>query len=242
MRNNQEKRSACGRSDDLVTYLYGEATPAEATDFEKHLTACVECRDELTAFQSVRGNLREWELEAVPPRIDVAIKPTFWQSLKDLFNVTPLWGRLALGGVGTLALLALFNVSVTVGNGGVTFSAGWRQQPTQVAGTAPAPVQPSPVQPTQVKGTDEATVRAIVAQLIKESERRQAEQVEAKMVALTSKLDSHQRAEFVKAVSHLKQEQRVHLATLIQEHSRRGAPDLLDLIGQVQSGNAEVEE
>jgi anti-sigma factor RsiW len=239
MKNETEKRAGCGRSDDLVTYLYGEATPVEAADFEKHLTACVECRDELTAFQSVRGNLQHWELEAVPPRIDVAIKPTFWQSLKDLFNVTPLWGRLALGGVGTLALLALFNVSVTVGNGGVTFSAGWRQQPAQVAVATPAPVQPTPV---QVKGTDEAAVRAIVSQLIKESERRQAEQVEAKMVALTSKMTTQQRAEFVKAVSQLKQEQRVHLATLIQENSRRGAPDLLDLIGQVPSANAEVEE
>lgn len=241
MKNEKEKQSACGRSDDLVTYLYGEATPVEAADFEKHLNACVECRDELTAFQSVRGNLREWELEAVPPRIDVAIKPTFWQSLKELFNVTPLWGRLALGGVGALALLALFNVSVTVGNGGVTFSAGWRQQPAQVVVNSPAPVQSQPA-PVQVKTTDEAAVRAIVAELVKESERRQADQVEAKMVALTSKLNTQQRAEFVKAVSQLKQEQRVHLATLIQENSRRGAPDLLDLIGQVQSSNPEVEE
>lgn len=241
MKNEMDKRSACGRSDDLVTYLYGEATPVEAADFEKHLNACGDCRDELTAFQAVRGNLQGWELEAVPPRIDVAIKPTFWQSLKDLFSVTPLWGRLALGGVGTLALLALFNVSVTVGNGGVTFSAGWNRQPAQVAVATPAPVQ-SPQTPVQVRGTDEAAVRAIVSQLIKESERRQAEQVEAKMVALTSKMTTQQRAEFVKAVSRLKQEQRVHLATLIQENSRRGAPDLLDLIGQVPSANAEVEE
>lgn len=240
MKNEKEKRSACGRSDDLVTYLYGEASPAEAADFEKHLTACVECRDELTAFQSVRGGLQQWELEAVPPRIDVAIRPTFWQSFKDLFNVTPLWGRLALGGVGTLALLALFNVSVTVGNGGVTFSAGWNRQPAQVAVTPP-PVQSQPKQ-VEVRGTDDATVRAIVAELIKESERRQAEQVEAKMVALTSKMTTQQRAEFVKAVSQLKQEQRIHLATLIQENSRRGAPDLLDLIGQVPSANPEVEE
>ncbi len=242
MNMKKEKQSGCGRSEDLVTYLYGEATPVESSDFERHLKACAECRDELTAFQSVRGTLRQWEMETVPPRIDIAIKPTFWQTVKELFAMTPVWGKLAFGGVGALALLALFNVSVTVGGGGVTFSAGWRPQPVQVVTPGTVPPVVNPVTPVTVRTTDEAAVRAIVAQLVRESEKRQAEQLDAKLVSLTSKLDNRQRAEFVKAVSQLKQDQRLHLASLIQENSRRGGPDLLDLIGQVQSASVEVEE
>lgn len=110
----------CGRAEDLVAYLYGEASPAETKSFSLHLNACADCRNELESFGRVRaglGDLREDVLSAAP-RIDfvptlagkreVAARPTRRLSalaaLREFFTVSPLWlkaGQLA-------ALLVVF--------------------------------------------------------------------------------------------------------------------------------------
>ena len=38
-------RPVCHRAEDLVTYLYGEASEAEDLDFRNHLRQCDSCRD-----------------------------------------------------------------------------------------------------------------------------------------------------------------------------------------------------
>ncbi len=45
---------ACAESDALIAYLYCEASGAEAQAFERHLTACSTCREELASFGGVR--------------------------------------------------------------------------------------------------------------------------------------------------------------------------------------------
>jgi hypothetical protein len=235
---------SCDRKEDLVTYLYNEMTSQEASDFKNHLHACAVCREELNAFTAVRETLHEWEMEAPPPRLEITVKPTFWRAFRDFFRVTPLWGKLALGGVGALAVMALLNVNVAVGPQGVSFSVGLTRAPQSVAvvtealPSAPAAAPVSAVQPS----LNEATVRALVVALIAESEKRQDEKLATQVNALVADLSDRQRTQLVKAVAALRRDQRQQLASLVQENDRRDGLDLLDLIGQVQNGGGEAEQ
>ena len=39
--NGAGEAHGCGRSEDLLAYLYGESAPAEAADFRRHLAPMV---------------------------------------------------------------------------------------------------------------------------------------------------------------------------------------------------------
>ena len=52
--NDATRARGCDRAEDLVAYLYGEATREEGASFTRHLHACAVCRDELAAFNGVR--------------------------------------------------------------------------------------------------------------------------------------------------------------------------------------------
>ena len=43
--------SQCARAEELVAYLYDEATENEARSFGEHLRACASCRDELELWR-----------------------------------------------------------------------------------------------------------------------------------------------------------------------------------------------
>jgi hypothetical protein len=60
-----QETNTCGRAEQLVGYLYGEATADERAVFEQHLSACVACRDELAAFRMVRAAVGEWRAEVL---------------------------------------------------------------------------------------------------------------------------------------------------------------------------------
>ena len=63
----------CDRAEDLIAFLYGEAAPASAQTFRRHLNDCAVCRDELAAFGGVREAVGEWRADAlsVPPALDL---------------------------------------------------------------------------------------------------------------------------------------------------------------------------
>jgi anti-sigma factor RsiW len=64
----------CERAGELVTYLYGEASPDEAEVLRRHLTGCAVCRDELAAFGGVREAVGAWRAEALGslPSLDMS--------------------------------------------------------------------------------------------------------------------------------------------------------------------------
>jgi anti-sigma factor RsiW len=64
----------CERAGELVTYLYGEASPDEAKVLRRHLTNCAVCRDELAAFGGVREAVGAWRAEALDslPSLDMS--------------------------------------------------------------------------------------------------------------------------------------------------------------------------
>ena len=122
-----KQRPACHRAEDLVTYLYGEASEADALDFSKHLEQCDACRSEFGVFNQVHESILTWRNEALGAAFDaraVAIdspvelsqfvrherKLSARAALREFFTVSPLWLR----GATAFAALLLLVFGVTM--------------------------------------------------------------------------------------------------------------------------------
>jgi len=127
------ERPVCHRAEDLVTYLYDEATAEEARDFSAHMQQCDACRAEFTVFHQVHDSIVTWRNEAigsvvqVPQSISAASDVTATDrfvrherkisglaALREFFSVSPLWLRGATAFAGLLlCALIVFAVSRT---------------------------------------------------------------------------------------------------------------------------------
>lgn len=118
----------CMRAEDLVAYLYNEASADEARDFERHTEHCASCKAELVAFGQVRSSIAEWRGHALglaeTKALSNAIKPAQegWPAqahsdnhvrrpsalaaFREFFALSPVWMRAATGLAG-LAICAL---------------------------------------------------------------------------------------------------------------------------------------
>ncbi len=108
------ERPVCHRSEDLVTYLYNEASAAEAQDFATHIETCEACRAEFAVFSQVHESILLWRNEALgsafspaPQAVQVLAEATTdsrqfvrherklpaLAALREFFSVSPLWLR-----------------------------------------------------------------------------------------------------------------------------------------------------
>src|SRR6266436_7265227 len=108
------ERPVCHRSEDLVTYLYHEASAAEAQDFASHVETCEACRAEFAVFSKVHESILLWRNEALgssfspvsqaaPVLAEVTTdarefvrherKLPALAALREFFSVSPLWLR-----------------------------------------------------------------------------------------------------------------------------------------------------
>src|SRR5947207_9282225 len=104
------RRPVCHRAEDLVTYLYGEASEADALDFRNHLRQCDSCRSEFTVFNQVHDSIEVWRNEALGASFNPAANPapatidstqfnrherklSALATLREFFTVSPLWLR-----------------------------------------------------------------------------------------------------------------------------------------------------
>lgn len=127
-----EKRDQCARAEDLIAYLYKEATPAEAIDFENHMQRCASCRAEMAAFGDVREAITDWRqqalgtlsspaFEAHPATAFVSMSEAPKQrrsalaALREFFTLSPGWMRAAAAAVVlvffTLAVIAITHLA-----------------------------------------------------------------------------------------------------------------------------------
>jgi hypothetical protein len=60
---NKEIKEGCGRSDDILAYIYKEIEPDKMIGFETHLSGCESCVDEFAAVSDVRFSVFEWHKE-----------------------------------------------------------------------------------------------------------------------------------------------------------------------------------
>lgn len=172
----------CERGEELVAYLYGEATKEEAGLFRRHLEACAVCREELAAFGGVREGLGAWRAEALGsvPALNIveAFAParavrtaasrerSARAALREFFSLSPLWLRAgafaATLAVCALVALTLARAEVRWGSDGLAFRAGVTEKVVkeEIKEQVPAPAQ--------VGYTDEQ-VDAIVARRVAEA-------------------------------------------------------------------------
>lgn len=137
-----KQRPACHRAEDLVTYLYGEASEADGLDFGKHLQQCDACRSEFAVFNQVHDSILTWRNEALgvafDPRavaIDSAVESSQFvrherklsalAALREFFTVSPLWLRgatafaaLLLCALGTMMMVRFSQKPVEVSQQG----------------------------------------------------------------------------------------------------------------------------
>jgi hypothetical protein len=126
----RETINSCGRAEDLVTYLYGEATTDEARDFESHARRCDACRAELAAFGGVREAIGDWRQQALGPLTHPAVEPnaasasfnaaetskpvrapSALAALREFFTLSTTWMRAATVAV-ALAFCALVVIAI----------------------------------------------------------------------------------------------------------------------------------
>ncbi|HYV25594.1 MAG TPA: hypothetical protein VE969_10205 [Pyrinomonadaceae bacterium] len=137
-----KQRPACHRAEDLVTYLYGEASEADVLDFGMHLKQCDACRSEFAVFNQVHDSILTWRNEALgvafDPRavaIDSAVESSRFvrherrlsalAALREFFTVSPLWLRgatafaaLLLCALGTMMIVRFSQKPVEVSQQG----------------------------------------------------------------------------------------------------------------------------
>ncbi len=101
-RNEVTNTSLCGRGNDLVSFLYGEANDNEAREFERHLQECSGCKSEVASFGQLRSSIGDWKEEAlsvfVSPHVTTPIRTkSAVAALREFFDLSPLWMKGAVG-------------------------------------------------------------------------------------------------------------------------------------------------
>src|SRR5262247_1501888 len=136
--NSEKNGNSCGRKEDLVTYLYGEAPATERASFESHLDYCDACRNELTAFGRVRRDLGAWQLGQVV-RPEIVLRRGRLDLLRELVGMFPVWVRGAafIGAAAAVLLvsLSIAGTSISLKDGDFAVSFG---RTGNVAAPAPA--------------------------------------------------------------------------------------------------------
>jgi len=125
MMRETHERPVCHRAEDLVSYLYGEASATDAVDFRDHLRQCDACRSEFSVFSQVHESIQVWRNEALGASLNPAtpepvitstqfIQPerklSALAALRQFFSVSPLWLR----GATAFAALLLFVLSIAM--------------------------------------------------------------------------------------------------------------------------------
>lgn len=113
MRNTDKMNSQveCDRKEELVTYLYDEATAAERVWFERHLNECEPCSAELNAFGRVRGEMSTWQV-GFTPRTELVLPRGKMEVLRELISLFPVWARgLAMAGAAAAVVLLAMAVN-----------------------------------------------------------------------------------------------------------------------------------
>jgi anti-sigma factor RsiW len=130
----------CESNELLVAFLYGELDPSDRRAFEAHLTACGECRDELTALRATRAHIATW----TPPEPDFgfrivrgAVAPPATPARR--FRFVPAMGLAAAAALVLAAAAAIANVEVRYGGDGLVVRTGWSRD----AGVSNAAAQPA---------------------------------------------------------------------------------------------------
>lgn len=223
----------CQRQEDLVTYLYGEASAPERTRFELHLRECAACQDELKAFQNVRHKMSAWQPQIAPQHIASQLAPPMksaqplpsanlhpGQLLRELFQALPAWFRLTAAGMATataaLVLFSLLGTRININGNGVDIAFGKEQAlpalPSAINSTAQNPATSVAVSSPDLMTRAEA--EAMIREAVARTQSQERNNVQTQLSSLEQKLTLAHRAELKLATDKLRLEHRREIARL----------------------------
>ena len=130
------------REEVLVAYLYDEADFETRATFDRHLTACAQCRTELQAFRGVRAEMERWSSPELVDHVNVtfgrpAPVPLPSGGFIAAMRQVPAWAQVAAAVLFIGVAAGVANLHVTYGQDGLTVRTGWYQS---VPAVAAAPV------------------------------------------------------------------------------------------------------
>ena len=231
---NTSNTPNCEMREALVSYLYNEATPEETRLVQEHLVACTACKQEVTAFERVRGMLQQWQLDDMPIVRLVAEPPSSRRSalavLKELFTVTPVWVKALSAVAMALLIFAVMGTNISIGREGFSFSADiLRRQPVARTENLAGNQNTGDFIKTADLERVRADVKIFVSQMIAESERQQKDDLKAQLVSLESQLQNMHTADLAKIATRI-QEHQLRLKTIEQDIDRHEGSDLTDIL------------
>lgn len=243
MKEKLEQSAPCACADDLVTYLYGEASKSEAVEFERHMEHCDSCRNEMAAFSRVHEDIVEWRNQSLPsfesshavahalPEAAAAPrKRSAMAALREFFTLSPLWMRAATA-VAVIVVCALMVFTVA------HFSEQ-RGTMVQVVPTAPTQAQLDEMlkqRAEELRRKQEQEAKASATEqrpveVVKDNGTAPAPKVKSPTGSKSSAL-AQQRNREKPATVKASQEARQQLAELVQRSKEDdGLPRLSDLI------------
>jgi hypothetical protein len=214
------KTQNCDMHEALVSHLYNEATPEESSRVQAHINECKTCAEELASFERVRGMLQKWQVDELPEvqivtKEHAARRRTALSLLKELFTITPIWGK-AIGGLAAAMLvLAIMGTNVNIGRGGISISVGMSRGRT--------------LEPPQTYAENIQQVRAECQTLIAASEQQQSEALKLQLVSLEAELQNAHEVDLAKLVARI-QQQRELIKSLERDIDRREGLALSDIL------------
>jgi hypothetical protein len=223
-----DKTPNCNMHESLVSYLYDEASEEERGRVEAHLSECHSCREELEAFNRVRGMLQQWQIDDLPVvRVETTTRRSFFEVLRELFTLMPVWAK-ACGAVAAVMLvLAVLGTEVSIGKQGFSLSADITRSNKRAATDA-----------EQIR----AELRVMVNDMILASERQQKDELTSKLVALESQLQNAHQSDLVRLSASI-EEQRARIRNVERDIDRREGLNLADILfSELNSGDEPVTE
>lgn len=199
---NAQLPRGCGRQEELVTYLYDEATAAERAAFEQHLDACADCRRELRAFERVRHDLSAWQLP-LAPRAAITPQRNALAVLRELLGSLSFWPKAAMGAAAMAAMMLIIFAVI-----GTHISVGQGQGFSVDFGNMAKKTEPTPPASTLTRAEAEALIQEATARVRAQAQ----EETQARLASLEERLGTAYQAELAKVTRRLYAEQRTMLA------------------------------
>lgn len=207
----------CGDGEALVTYAYGESSPAEHEAIAAHVARCLSCADELAALGSTREQLRAW----VPPDLKLGFQITRAEAAESqpaaaaatVLRPAAWWNRPLPAWAQMAAAIALFASGLAIG---MTRTAS--PAPTAaVATSTPAGVTREELTRVEQKlsseiaqlrtaspaaGATAATLQR-VSQMIESSEKRQQHELDFRTAQIVSDVADRRKIDMMNIESRL---------------------------------------
>jgi anti-sigma factor RsiW len=193
--------------DERLDVLYGEADAATRQRVDEHLAVCEACREENAALVSLRQDLRSWNLPAMPGGAARRLPRGVLRALPTAAAVLLAFGG-ALGLAGSEVRYEEGRFSFRLGR--ATSAADYRQALADQEARTLAREQEIRDEMRVLRtaaalpGTatpEDVLVR--VEQMIRDSEQRQAQQIQASLVSLDQRTEAQRRYDLARVAASL---------------------------------------